>query len=193
MNYKRYPMDVSPKSSLIIGKKYLVEADISNCFPSIYTHALSWALVGKSTAKKTQRDKTLWYNKLDFHTRNCTDGETHGILVGPHTSNLLSEIILTKIDSVLTKKWEYIRNIDDYSCYVHSYEEAQRFIVDLSKELRFYDLTLNHKKTKITEFPLPSESLWVHEIQMLFALLNKDQLLKYNDLVRYFDCLINLM
>lgn len=45
--------------------------------------------------------------------------------------------------------YEYVRNIDDYSCYVKDENEAKRFIEDLSKALREYDLFLNHKKQKL--------------------------------------------
>jgi len=47
------------------GKKYLVHADISSCFPSIYTHSISWALVGKKIAKNNQFNQRIWYNKID--------------------------------------------------------------------------------------------------------------------------------
>ena len=74
-------------------------------------------------------------------------GETHGLLIGPHVSNLLSEIILVKIDKILYDKgWRYIRNIDDYTCYVSTYEDGQLFLTELSEQLKAYDLTLNHKK-----------------------------------------------
>jgi hypothetical protein len=98
MNYKNWKSDSDPIPDIMIGKHYLVSADISNCFPSIYTHALSWALVGKDVAKQTKAKSGQWYNKLDETTRNLKYGETHGLLIGPHVSNLLSEIILTAID-----------------------------------------------------------------------------------------------
>ena len=34
------------------GKKYVVFADISNCFSTIYSHSICWALVGKKNGKK---------------------------------------------------------------------------------------------------------------------------------------------
>lgn len=104
MNYKNWKDDGTPEPDLLLGARYLVHADVSNCFPSIYTHALSWALVGKEVAKQNQKDSSQWYNELDFRTRNVKHGETHGLLIGPHVSNLLSEIILVKIDnSYMTK------------------------------------------------------------------------------------------
>ncbi|GHT18658.1 hypothetical protein FACS1894189_6830 [Planctomycetales bacterium] len=65
MNYNGWRSDPSPETDLMIGKRYLVKADISNCFPSIYTHALPWALVGKSVSK-TNRNNNKWFNQIDI-------------------------------------------------------------------------------------------------------------------------------
>src|SRR5699024_11042697 len=55
MNYSNWKDDGTPEPDLLLGARYLVHADVSNCFPSIYTHALSWALVGKDVAKQNQK------------------------------------------------------------------------------------------------------------------------------------------
>src|SRR5690554_7263864 len=39
MNYKNIEKDGNPEQKLIIGQQFCVEADISNCFPSIYSHS----------------------------------------------------------------------------------------------------------------------------------------------------------
>ena len=119
MNYSNWKIDGTPEPDISLGKRYLVQADISKCFPSIYSHAIPWAIATKEVAKQTVYDDSLWYNKLDLEVRNSTNGETHGLLIGPHTSNILSEIILCRIDEELSKKWDYVRNIDDFSCYVN--------------------------------------------------------------------------
>ncbi len=125
MNYKNWRTDGTPEPDLLLGNKYLVNADISNCFQSMYSHALSWALASKDEAKQKKREDDQWYNKLDFYTRNIRNGETHGFIIGPHASNLLSEIILTKIDQIMYEKgWRYVRNIDDYTCYVPTYVDG---------------------------------------------------------------------
>ena len=95
MSHKSYKLDDYPEPDLLIGSYLIVYADISNCFPSIYTHAIPWALVGKEQAKINKSDDKQWYNKLDTATRNLKHGETHGILIGPHSSNIISEIVLT--------------------------------------------------------------------------------------------------
>lgn len=163
MSYNNWKTDGNPELNAKIGAKYVVSADISTCFPSIYSHALPWAIIGKDEAKKEKTNNNQWYNQLDALTRMQTNNETHGILIGPHASNLISEIILTNVDSVL-KNWNYIRNIDDYTCYVESYEKGQEFIAVLTKELHKYSLQLNSKKTKIQSLPSNSIPYWVNKL-----------------------------
>ena len=193
MNYSNFKTDGTPEPSLLIGNRYLVCADISNCFPSMYTHSLPWALVGKQIAKQTRKDTSKWYNEIDFYTRNIKDGETHGLLIGPHTSNLLSEIILVAIDKNLYNDgWHYIRNIDDYKCYVDSYEDGQAFLVKLSEQLRSYDLTLNHKKTEIVELPIASVEKWVRKLNS-FSGFDISDIVNLNIVRSYIDYSIELM
>lgn len=165
MSYKDWRLDGDPEPDILIGKRYLVYADISKCFPSIYTHAIPWALVGKTTAKNNAQDKRKWYNKIDKSVRNSKYGETQGILIGPHTSNIISEIVLCKIDEKLCDKWDYVRNIDDFCCYVKSRDEADDFLVDLNRWLNEYGLSLNHKKTEIHELPVGTTERWVRQIK----------------------------
>lgn len=190
MNYNNWMSDGSPELDLLIGKCYMVKADISNCFPSIYTHSLPWALVGKSNSK-TNRKKSEWFNKIDHYVQNMKHGETHGLIIGPHTSNLLSEIILSSIDSKLNK-WDYIRNIDDFTCYVETYDKAQEFLIELSEELRDFDLVLNHKKTEIIELPIGGMEQWIHKLNSI-SLLLKDGKLNYKGARLYLDLAIDLM
>lgn len=114
------------------NKKYFVHADIANCYPSIYSHSIPWALVGHQTAKDTMGNKTKWYNKLDFAIRSMQRNETVGIPIGPDTSSLISELVLSRVDKRL-EKYQYLRFIDDYRCYCKSKEEADEFLRSLSK------------------------------------------------------------
>jgi hypothetical protein len=169
MNYKNSDKDGDPEQNIIIGQQYCVEADISNCFPSIYSHSIPWALIGRENAKANKDNDQEWYNKIDRALRNIKNEETNGILIGPHTSNLISEIVLIKIDNVLIEKgYKYVRNIDDYKCYVSSYEKAEAFLLDLSSELKKFELHLNNKKTKISTLPMASVSQWVNKLNNFY-------------------------
>lgn len=191
MNYKNWRTDDSPVPDILIGKRYMVSADISTCFPSMYTHSLCWALVGKDYAKKN-REESLWYNALDHRCMELKSGETHGFLIGPHASNVLSEIILTVVDQNLSAKWDYIRNIDDYTCYVSTYEEAQCFLTELAAQLRYFDLPLNHKKTKIEELPVASTKHWVRQLNA-FDFSSSFGEVNYKKVQAYLDVAVGLM
>lgn len=192
MNYDDWRNAGSPKDDLMIGKCFVVSADISTFFPSIYTHSIAWALVGKSVAKKNQ-EKTWWFNKIDKKCREVKYGETHGILIGPHASNLISEMILTVVDQKLYDKgWSFIRNIDDYTCYVETKDLADSFLVDLGAELEEFDLQLNHKKTKIEELPDTVLEHWVRKLNG-FSLLTSYGKVDYKQARAYFDLAIELM
>lgn len=194
MNHKNFCTDDYPEPKLLIGKRYIVKADISNCFPSIYTHSLSWALISKKESKKFsgQQHSDKWFNQIDFYTRNLKDGETHGILIGSHASNLISEIILTAVDkNMYDKGYKYIRNIDDYACYLETKEKAEEFLVDLSTELKQYGLMLNHKKTEILKLPLASTESWVRKLNS-FIFSNEDNL-TLSEVRAYLDIALDLM
>ena len=179
MSYSNWKEDGTPEPDLLIGSTYLVKADISTCFPSIYTHSVPWALVGKATAKANSGNKfkNEWYNQIDHYTQNCKNGETHGLLIGPHASNLLSEIILVNIDKQMYEKgWRYTRCIDDFTCYVRSYEDGQRFLVELGQALREYDFSLNFKKTEILKLPVASVEQWVRKINSISLMQRTGQI-----------------
>lgn len=196
MNYKNWRVDGTPESDLLIHEKcisrYLVKADISTCFPSIYTHSIPWALVGKKQAKDTAGDDTLWYNQIDKVCQAVKYGETHGLLIGPHASNLISELILTVVDKWLyNKEYRYVRNIDDYDCYVNSYEQAECFLRDLEEALKEFDLSLNHKKTKIIELPIGLEKNWKHQLSDL-PTIGESGMIEYPQVNTFIDMALKL-
>lgn len=195
MNYKNWKDDCSPENDLLIFdsivSQYIVHADISTCFPSIYTHSLAWALAGKDIAKQN-RNGNIWYNKIDRACQNVKNGETHGLIIGPHASNLLSEIILVVIDkNLLDKGYRFYRNIDDYNCYVETHEEANRFLCDLEFELRQFDLTLNHKKSKTEKLPIANTEHWIHKLNTVSLISSYGQT-SYIEVNNYLDLAIKL-
>lgn len=116
-------------------------------------------------------------------------------MIGPHTSNVLSEIILCAIDENLSKKYDsYIRHIDDYICYVNTKEEADNFIIDLNRELRRYDLSINHKKTEIHKLPICVVETWIRKIQNHIAMFQKfKDYVDYREIQAFMDLTIKLV
>ena len=190
MNYHNFKYDGDPELDLMFDAYFMVKADIAQCFPSMYSHAIAWALVGKDVAKKN-KDDSSWCNQLDRLIRNTKDGETNGFLIGPHASNLLSEIILCEVDSKL-KGWRYFRNIDDYTCFVKNQQEAERFLVDLKMELKEFGLFINHKKTEVIKLPVGQEESWVRKIKNNFSLYAKSPI-HYPQIHAFMEFIIDLV
>lgn len=144
-----------------IGNKYILSLDISRCYENIYTHSITWALLGKEKAKEelVKKEKSAQYNladELDKKVRSINNDETKGIPTGPLTSRLISELILAEIDKILKEKFpniKYNRFVDDYKFYFLKKEEAIQFIPKFQKILYDFKFSLNENKTKIDLFP----------------------------------------
>lgn len=146
------------------GMRYRVTTDITNCFPSIYSHAVPWALVGLETAK-AQRQGSAWFNQIDKHLRSCKRDETQGVAIGPATSNIVAEAILARIDEELRKSnFRFVRYIDDYCCHCGTEEGAQDFVRTVEREAAKFKLQLNIKKTEFARLPQPVTDSWVVEL-----------------------------
>src|SRR4051812_48618188 len=69
------------------GARYLLRTDIDQFYPSIYTHAVPWALHTKSVCRAALTapggGATLVGNQIDKALQCMMDGQTHGIPIGP--------------------------------------------------------------------------------------------------------------
>lgn len=157
MNYSKLS-DARFRLEISTGKFYRVKADIASFYPSIYTHSIPWAVAGRNDAKINSNEQ-LWYNELDEAQRDVRRNETQGISIGPATSHIISEFILSKVDETLGN-YTFVRYIDDYECYCETREEAEDFILKLEHELRNYLLILNPKKVMVEELPLAYQDQW---------------------------------
>ena len=150
------------------GKEYVACTDIANFFPSIYTHAVPWALVDFPYAK-SHRAKTQWFNVLDEKLRQCRRSETQGVAIGPATSNIIAELILCRVDEAMRSSGylDFERFVDDYTAYCTTEDEAKDFIRGLSEELAKYKLILNAQKTGIYALPRTFAPMWTTRLANL--------------------------
>lgn len=146
MNYKNWRVDGNPESDLLIHDKgtsrFLVEADVSTCFPSIYTHSIPWALVGKEKAKQTVRDNT-WYNRIDQACSDMRNGETHGLLTYVSDDDRYS--LRDSHDATVIRYIETLRE----QCN----DPKDIFLVSTDKILRFWDINRNSISYPIVIYP----------------------------------------
>ena len=68
-----------PRSAIRVGARYLVQADVSQFYSSIYSHAIAWSLHSKSTAKQNIKNMKLCGNVIDAEVQACQQGQTKGI------------------------------------------------------------------------------------------------------------------
>ena len=148
--------------------RYILQADISRFYHSIYTHSIPWAIHDKSVAKTDQND-ALFGNILDRLVRNAQDRQTLGIPIGPDTSLLIAEIILSAIDVDLANQriTTGFRIMDDYEFGFKTRAEAEVALGILQESLNKYELALNPNKTQILELPLPTEDIGIPELRAL--------------------------
>ena len=189
MDYENAGVEAIHRVKSSFGQRYLVKTDIANFYPSIYSHALSWATVGTPTAKLNARNQRTWYNKMDKAVRWTKRNETIGIAVGPGTSNIVAEAILARVDAALSTEFTYTRYIDDYTVYCANHEEAEAFVVALTNELHKYNLMLNAGKTSIRPMPQLSRQEWVVDLRR--ATPRKDDL-PVQRAVDYLDFAVSL-
>ncbi len=104
----RYSLGDLPehRASLRATSRFILQTDIANCYASIYTYSLPWALYGRETAKKERHDDDLPGNQLDKIVRSSQDGQTISIPVSPDTSFVLAEILLSAVDRRFCEKME---------------------------------------------------------------------------------------
>ncbi|MCY4399703.1 MAG: RNA-directed DNA polymerase [Gemmatimonadetes bacterium] len=175
---------------LAIGKRYLVKADIAAFFPSVYTHAIPWAVHGKEVGKQWPPDYTLCGNRLDRCSRNLQRRESIGVPIGPGTSHILSELLLNPVDAYLREQgYAFIRLIDDYRCYCASRKHADAFIIDLEDQLTEYGLHLNASKTSIASLPVKRNDPWAVQLR---TQLSEMELSKTTTVSDVFDLAIGL-
>lgn len=178
-NYDRSMVDTGLENrdpALAFGRRYKVKTDITNFFHSIYSHSVPWALVGHAQAKQNKSDSGKWFNKIDRAIMLCQRKETRGVPIGPVTSSIISEIILGAVDKEMRgRQHKFTRYIDDYTSYADTRENADKFLTDLTSILESYALSLNLKKTHVTEMPVSGRDKWVADINLCFSPEQREQ------------------
>ena len=147
------------------GQRFVLRTDVNQCYASLYTHSIPWALEGKRKAK-SNRGKTV-SDQLDKALRNLSDGQTMGVPIGPDTSFLAAEIVLTAVDKMLASSLSQLRGhryIDDYELAFTSRSAAEQAQAVLEEALAEYELAINPTKTEILELPQPFLESWTYEL-----------------------------
>lgn len=153
---------------LSLEYRYMLCADIADCYPSIYTHSIAWALhdreVAKRSAQGDQNAKALTKlgDSIDKYIREMQGGETLGIPQGSEVFDFIAEIALAYADKQLEqalgekglKGIRVLRYRDDYRIFSDSLDTLKQVTIVLHQILGALHLNLNASKTYISEDPL---------------------------------------
>ena len=137
----------------------MLQADIANCYSSIYTHTIPWALHDRGIAKKQRKRDASVGNLIDGAIKDMMEGQTNGIPQGSELMNFIAEIVLGYGDLILSQNLEdsnvvnyrVIRYRDDYRIFTENRADAERALKCLYEALRSVGLELRLDKTQISE------------------------------------------
>ena len=183
---------------LSFNKRYELRLDISNFYPSIYTHSISWAIMGKKLSKKYFKKKNSprinWTNllttdanaqtysiceKLDMLVRNCQERQSIGLPIGTDISFILAEIIGNRLDYEINQRLKDVdfkgtRYYDDYYFYTNTFNDTEKILKTTQQVLNDFQLETNESKVHIKEIPFSFESKWASELSTYrFKSINK--------------------
>lgn len=155
-NYEQRALD------LAIDYKYSCKTDISNCYPSIYTHSISWALHGKKDAKKQRNCERLLGNEIDTYIRCMQNGQTNGLAQGSTLTDFIAELVLGYADTLIHSAinhhfkehcpdYKILRYRDDYRIFSNNKDELESILKILQEVLFTLNLNINTNKTAINE------------------------------------------
>ncbi len=140
---------------LALDFNYVLHADIADCYASIYTHSIAWALHEKSVAKANKHDQSLIGNAIDTRIQDMQHGQTNGIPQGSVLLDLIAELVLGYVDLELSRRltkediadFQILRYRDDYRIFVNNSRTGELILKTLTEVLIDVGLKLNVSKT----------------------------------------------
>jgi RNA-directed DNA polymerase len=139
---------------LALKYQYVIHTDIADCYGSIYTHSIVWALHTKEIAKSDRNNRSLIGNIIDSHIQDMSFGQTNGIPQGSVLMDFIAEIVLGYADLELSQKigasvddYEILRYRDDYRIFTNNPQDGDLIAKLLTEILIELGLKLNPQKT----------------------------------------------
>lgn len=144
--------------------RHLLVTDLSNFFENVsrvqIVDALEKAvpdLVATGPEKLQIRNAIATLDRL---LTEWTFSRDHGLPQNRDASSFLSNILLSSVDSEMTRKgYDYYRYVDDIRIIADSELQARRALQDLIRQLRTVGLNINASKTEILAPDVPTTKI----------------------------------
>ena len=135
---------------------HVLHTDVTDCYASLYTHSIAWALHGLETAKEKKTDKALLGNGIDRHIQASRYGQTNGISQGSVLMDFIAELVLGYVDTLIAAEFgdkedfRILRYRDDYRIFTNSDVRAEEILKIISDKLRMVGMHLGVAKTSLS-------------------------------------------
>tara|TARA_R110000787_G_C13407398_1_gene443922 strand:- start:169 stop:1665 length:1497 start_codon:yes stop_codon:yes gene_type:complete len=132
---------------------HLLHTDVTDCYGSLYTHSIAWAIHGLEHAKQNKTKKSLLGNKIDFYIQSSRYGQTNGIAQGSVLMDFIAELVLGYVDQLINTELgdcndiRILRYRDDYRIFANNDERAESVLKIVSDKLRAVGMKLGVSKT----------------------------------------------
>ena len=141
---------------------HTIQTDVTNCYGSLYTHSISWALHTKEVCKerknnweKYKKTKPLLGDLIDQLVRAGRSGQTNGISQGSVVMDFLAELVLGYVDTIISKKlnnegienYKILRYRDDYRIFSTSAVCSETILKIIGESLQEVGMRLGASKT----------------------------------------------
>lgn len=132
---------------------HMLHTDVTDCYGSLYTHSISWALHGVEEAKAQKGRNSLLGNKIDSHIQSSRYGQTNGISQGSVLMDFIAEIVLGFVDLEISSElqgrsdFRILRYRDDYRVFANSDDRTEEILKVISDKLRTVGMKLGVSKT----------------------------------------------
>lgn len=143
--------------TLALEYNHVLHLDIADCYGSLYTHSIVWALHTKEEAKKSENRKNSDFigNIIDWRIQDMSNGQTNGIPQGSVLMDFIAEMVLGYADVLLTQRLEnknisnykIIRYRDDYRIFTDNHQLSSLIAKELSEVLSELNFKINSQKT----------------------------------------------
>lgn len=137
---------------------YILQIDLSKFFENIYTHLLAHInLFGlPSSLEKSDPELKSYLKWIDEYNQKINDNHTKGIIQGPISSKITSELLQLSLDQQISNLLEkkklkvtFTRYVDDYRFFGKNITDLEIVKNDLIKIFRDHELSFNENKIKL--------------------------------------------
>jgi RNA-directed DNA polymerase len=131
---------------------HILHTDVTDCYGSLYTHSIPWALHGKAEAKENRKNSLG--NSIDRHLQAGRYGQTNGISQGSVLMDFIAEIVLGYVDEQINaalsqsgNDFRVLRYRDDYRIFSNNDDRAEVVLKIISDSLLSVGMRLGTSKT----------------------------------------------